>query len=297
MSRKYLSKLRQMLAEYFSEGDLRTLCFDLGMDYDDLPGQGKANKARELVAYLDRRGRIPELVGMCQELRPNVAWGESRDRDGKVPSPSTARSAGMDYELGLQTLGTCLSGDALDEFRVFESRLRENLQRERLYGSTETTRADRAAIVDALNRLAQVHLGTSFNDLCQGTASPATSAATPHRASAGSERELASLRRQLAEACENLELIRERKSQFVMETTIPLDLIKQERRLEEKINHLEAEIARLGGSTSTGRASGSSPGGVQINSGGGAVILGDVNVEGGDFVGRDKVDRSKGDLD
>jgi hypothetical protein len=46
----------------------------------------------------------------------------------------------------------------------------------------------------------------------------------------------------LAEARENLRLIQERKSQFVMETDIPLQLIKEERRLLERIEELEQLI-------------------------------------------------------
>jgi len=72
--REHLAKLRQILATRFDEGELRTLCFDLGINYDDLPGQGNANKARELIAYLDRHGRISELVSVGKQLRPDVAW-------------------------------------------------------------------------------------------------------------------------------------------------------------------------------------------------------------------------------
>ena len=61
----------------------------------------------------------------------------------------------------------------------------------------------------------------------------------------GSGSELASLRRQLAEARENLRLIQERKSQYVMETDIPLDLIKRERQLVERIAELEQRVGRL----------------------------------------------------
>jgi len=53
------------------------------------------------------------------------------------------------------------------------------------------------------------------------------------------EAELVSLRRQLAEARGNLRLIRERKSQHVMETEIPLQLVKQERQVLERIEELE----------------------------------------------------------
>ena len=76
----------------------------------------------------------------------------------------------MDYQLGLRTLKSRLPADALDEFHVHEARLQENLHRERQYGSTETIRAERAAIIDALNQLAQTYLGMSFNDLCQPAA-------------------------------------------------------------------------------------------------------------------------------
>ena len=66
------AELRQMIAACFDAGELRTLCFDLGVNYDDLPGEGRADKARELVAYFERRGRIRELEEHCRQLRPQV---------------------------------------------------------------------------------------------------------------------------------------------------------------------------------------------------------------------------------
>ena len=66
--------LRRLLVEHFDIEDLRTLCFDLGEDYDSLRGEGKAGKARELVAYLERCGRISELVAIGSEMRPNASW-------------------------------------------------------------------------------------------------------------------------------------------------------------------------------------------------------------------------------
>jgi len=66
--------LRRLLVEHFDMEDLRTLCFDLGEDYDSLRGEGKAGKARELVAYLERCGRVSELVTIGSEMRPNASW-------------------------------------------------------------------------------------------------------------------------------------------------------------------------------------------------------------------------------
>ena len=57
--------------------------------------------------------------------------------------------------------------------------------------------------------------------------------------------ELTSLRRQLAESRENLRLIEERKSQYVMVTDIPLQLVKDERQLLERIEELERRIQGL----------------------------------------------------
>lgn len=70
----HLVKLRRILAELFDEGELRTLCFDLDVDYEDLAGQRKGEKARELVRHLHNRARIVELVAVGKKLRPNAIW-------------------------------------------------------------------------------------------------------------------------------------------------------------------------------------------------------------------------------
>jgi hypothetical protein len=69
-----LAKLRQNLTDYFSDEELHTLCFDMGVDYESLPSLGKAGKAREFVAHLERCGRLAELVARCRKLRRNVSW-------------------------------------------------------------------------------------------------------------------------------------------------------------------------------------------------------------------------------
>jgi hypothetical protein len=66
--------LHRLLVQHFSEDELKTLCFELGEDYDNLPGSGKANKARELVSWSQRNGRLVELAEMMQRVRPNIRW-------------------------------------------------------------------------------------------------------------------------------------------------------------------------------------------------------------------------------
>jgi hypothetical protein len=74
LSRDLLTELRQILVASFDEEELYTLCFDLGIRYDDLSGKGTAGRARELIAYLERHKRICELIGVGRHLRPDVHW-------------------------------------------------------------------------------------------------------------------------------------------------------------------------------------------------------------------------------
>lgn len=67
-----LALVRKFIENRFSEGELRTLCFDLGLDYDNLPAEGKANAARELVDYCRRHTRLPELLAKLRQERPKA---------------------------------------------------------------------------------------------------------------------------------------------------------------------------------------------------------------------------------
>jgi hypothetical protein len=69
-----LHTFRQAVANSLSEEELITLCFDLGIDYDDLPARGKQNKIRELITLCRRTGRLPELTAALRQARPNVDW-------------------------------------------------------------------------------------------------------------------------------------------------------------------------------------------------------------------------------
>lgn len=73
-------KLRQFISLYFNDSELRDLYFDLDVDYDSLPGQGKRDKAREIVAFCNRHSKFPRLAAMCLEQRPTAfvkAFSES----------------------------------------------------------------------------------------------------------------------------------------------------------------------------------------------------------------------------
>ena len=73
------------------------------------------------------------------------------------------------YEVGLNLLLEYLGKEhpRYTEVLTLQSRLSENISQTRQYGDTETRRAERAQIVDALNQLAQEETEVSFSELCK----------------------------------------------------------------------------------------------------------------------------------
>ncbi len=67
-------RLLRLVVRYFNADELRDLCLELEVDFDNLPGVRKANKSRELLSYLKRDNRIEEFVATCSRLRPNAPW-------------------------------------------------------------------------------------------------------------------------------------------------------------------------------------------------------------------------------
>ena len=81
--RELLLALReQLLARCNTEEELKTLCADLDVNYDDLPAQGREAKAREFVAWLDRHDRIQ---GGLNQLWRNQLLGLSIEQDERQP--------------------------------------------------------------------------------------------------------------------------------------------------------------------------------------------------------------------
>lgn len=66
--------LLQLINTSFNDSELRDLCFAMKVDYDDLSGEGKRAKVRELILYCVRHKHLPELIKLCQYERPLITW-------------------------------------------------------------------------------------------------------------------------------------------------------------------------------------------------------------------------------
>lgn len=69
-----LAELSDKVCTYFNESELRDLCYKLNIDHATLSGHNHPDKARELVEYCKRHGRLDDLVETCRRLRPHVDW-------------------------------------------------------------------------------------------------------------------------------------------------------------------------------------------------------------------------------
>ncbi|MCB9444258.1 MAG: hypothetical protein H6669_08490 [Ardenticatenaceae bacterium] len=65
-------QIQTILASRLDLEELKTLCFRLGINFDNLRGEGLEGKARELVAYFLRRQQMPRLMQTIQQYRPDI---------------------------------------------------------------------------------------------------------------------------------------------------------------------------------------------------------------------------------
>lgn len=69
-----LPTLLRTLNQDFNDNEFRTLCLELNVIYDNLSGGGLEGKQRELLLLLERNGRLPELINLLRQKRPNFNW-------------------------------------------------------------------------------------------------------------------------------------------------------------------------------------------------------------------------------
>lgn len=69
-------QLHQLLMEQFNLEELRTLTFDLQLDWDELEGSRKSSRVWSLLLALSSKNRLPDLLEHSAQLRPHANWSE-----------------------------------------------------------------------------------------------------------------------------------------------------------------------------------------------------------------------------
>ena len=67
------TELRNRLTQRFSIDEIKALCFDLGVEFEELGGDTKSAIALNLVAYMERRDQLDKLIAAIDRNRPRSA--------------------------------------------------------------------------------------------------------------------------------------------------------------------------------------------------------------------------------
>lgn len=65
-------EIRNLIQSKFSINEIKTLCDDLGISFDDLGESTREGAARELVQYFNRRSQLQKVIDAVFLLRPDV---------------------------------------------------------------------------------------------------------------------------------------------------------------------------------------------------------------------------------
>lgn len=86
-------KLRTALNKLFSTGELRALCLDLGIEYEDLAGGGKGGKIVSLIKYAERHNVYDQVVNYVKRARPHADLGTAVAAQQPASQPPTQQPA------------------------------------------------------------------------------------------------------------------------------------------------------------------------------------------------------------
>ena len=75
------SELRDLIKNSFNINDLKSLCTDLGIDFEDLGESTREGAARELIGYFQRRGQLQKLIDGVYARRPDL---QTENSSGKT---------------------------------------------------------------------------------------------------------------------------------------------------------------------------------------------------------------------
>lgn len=115
--------LVRILVRLFDMEELETLCFELGVDFDSLPAQGKAGKARELVQLAERVNQLSILETAVRRLRPSLDTTYSPERTQQLQlsileqSDDDVKEAFMEFTQQVEAY--------LNEFNLLHEQLEE----------------------------------------------------------------------------------------------------------------------------------------------------------------------------
>lgn len=72
--RRVGSQLLHLLTSRLNMTELKEVCFEAEIPFEEIEGEALPDKALNLVTYVSRREKVKEFVEVLKELRPDVNW-------------------------------------------------------------------------------------------------------------------------------------------------------------------------------------------------------------------------------
>lgn len=105
---RFYEEMRRLMEAAFSLDDLKTLCSDRGINYENIPGDTLRAKARGILDEFRRARSLADLVDYCRRERPNEVWPEP-PHGVKVANAFTALTEMLGQDVALR--------DAVNRFK------------------------------------------------------------------------------------------------------------------------------------------------------------------------------------
>lgn len=150
--------LKTHLDKHFSLSELKTLCFSLGIDFDNIAGEEKGSKIENIILFMDRRDRLPELVQAASQQRPTVEWFQQPTAVAQNRAVLAGALARLDSLVELQNDSIVGFGYQCISQKVINDAYPAPIDNEPL-----SPAADMADICLALG----IHLTNPFLDVCE----------------------------------------------------------------------------------------------------------------------------------
>lgn len=151
----------KVLQERFNLDELKQLCFTLVIDYENLAGESKDAKARELVLFFERHANEADLIAAIAHERPGVLSTPSTPATTQPP-PTPAPDLGFNLGFAMHELRSRLAYQAPYALPSLE-RLDQFLQSSLASGPGLNDSVRRVLI--QLNQLSHLHLGKTLPEL------------------------------------------------------------------------------------------------------------------------------------
>lgn len=80
-----LSDLRNKIDQSFTLDEIKSICFDLEIDFDNLEGEVKRSRIESLIVQVENNARNKQLLTILKSRRPHVNWDNRPPQE--MPSP------------------------------------------------------------------------------------------------------------------------------------------------------------------------------------------------------------------